>query len=208
MRALRLITEYLEAAGHKEDLEGPLFRPVQNRVTGELRKPLHPVSVYQDMCDAMGRKRGSQLMYGGFASIRYAPHTWRGAVLLPKRRQGRRETRKGVLIDKPSSVRLQVYCDFIVFHLSPAAILYRKRCSQEGYYGTERHCSLHGCWRVLSQTSDEDELYYHFLLSTQPRHKIAPPAFEARSLWSSTAPCELRASLQCSQAYSGLTKRI
>lgn len=28
MRALRLITEYLEGAGHKADLEGPLFRPV------------------------------------------------------------------------------------------------------------------------------------------------------------------------------------
>ena len=48
MKALRLITEYLEMAGHKEDLEGPLFRPVQNRVTGALNKPLHPISVYQD----------------------------------------------------------------------------------------------------------------------------------------------------------------
>src|SRR5713101_7529565 len=35
MKALRLITEYLEVAGHKEDVEGPLFRPVQNRVTGD-----------------------------------------------------------------------------------------------------------------------------------------------------------------------------
>jgi integrase/recombinase XerD len=43
MKALRLITEYLEAAGHKADLEGALFRPLQNRVTGELNKPLHPV---------------------------------------------------------------------------------------------------------------------------------------------------------------------
>ena len=36
----RLITEYLEAAGHKEDLEGPLFRPVKNNVTGTLANPL------------------------------------------------------------------------------------------------------------------------------------------------------------------------
>ena len=54
MKALRLITEYLEAAGHKEELEGPLFRPVQNRVTGELNKPLHPVSVYQDIVKRYG----------------------------------------------------------------------------------------------------------------------------------------------------------
>ena len=58
MKALRLITEYLEAAGHKEELEGPLFRPVQNRVTGELNKPLHPVSVYQDIVKRYGKEVG------------------------------------------------------------------------------------------------------------------------------------------------------
>ena len=58
MKALRLMTEYLEAAGHKEDLEGPLFRPVQNRVTGELNKPLHPVSVYQDIVKRYGQSGG------------------------------------------------------------------------------------------------------------------------------------------------------
>ena len=58
MKALRLITEYLEAAGHKEDLEGPLFRPVQNRVTGDLNKPLHPVSVYQDVVKRYGKQVG------------------------------------------------------------------------------------------------------------------------------------------------------
>lgn len=41
-----LIAEYLEAAGHGKDLEGALFRPVKNNVTGELNKPLHPDSVY------------------------------------------------------------------------------------------------------------------------------------------------------------------
>jgi hypothetical protein len=49
MKALRLITEYLEVAGHKEDLEGPLFRPVQNRVTGELNKPLLAPSKARDL---------------------------------------------------------------------------------------------------------------------------------------------------------------
>ena len=58
MKALRLITEYLEAAGHKEELEGSLFRPVQNRVTGELNKPLHPVSVYQDIVKRYGKAVG------------------------------------------------------------------------------------------------------------------------------------------------------
>src|SRR5262245_7576656 len=58
MKALRLITEYLAAAGHQEDLAGPLFRPVQNRVTGELTKSLHPVSVYQDIVKRYGKEVG------------------------------------------------------------------------------------------------------------------------------------------------------
>jgi integrase len=40
----------------EEDLEGPLFRPVQNRVTGQLNKPLHPVSVYQDIVKRYGKE--------------------------------------------------------------------------------------------------------------------------------------------------------
>jgi len=66
MKALRLITEYLEAAGQKEDLEGPLFRPVQNRVTGELNKPLHPVSVYQDIVKRYGQEVGITADVRGF----------------------------------------------------------------------------------------------------------------------------------------------
>lgn len=66
MKALRLITEYLEAAGHKEELEGSLFRPVQNRVTGELNKPLHPVSVYQDIVKRYGHAVGITVDVRGF----------------------------------------------------------------------------------------------------------------------------------------------
>ena len=66
MKALRLITEYLEAAGHKEDLAGPLFRPVQNRVTGALNKPLHPVSVYQDIVKRYGQEVGITADVRGF----------------------------------------------------------------------------------------------------------------------------------------------
>src|SRR5262245_9701879 len=45
----RLIAEYLEASGHRDELDGPLFRPVRNYVTGQLNKPLHPESVLQDV---------------------------------------------------------------------------------------------------------------------------------------------------------------
>jgi len=66
MKALRLLMEYLDAAGHKEDIEGPLFRPVQNRVTGELRKALHPVSVYQDIVKRYGKEAGITTDVRGF----------------------------------------------------------------------------------------------------------------------------------------------
>jgi len=40
--AQRLIDEYLEAAGHRDDQKGPLFRPVKINITGTLLKPLDP----------------------------------------------------------------------------------------------------------------------------------------------------------------------
>jgi len=40
------IDAYLEMAGHRADLEGPLFRPVKNNRTGRLDRPLDPASVY------------------------------------------------------------------------------------------------------------------------------------------------------------------
>ena len=43
---LERINEYLEAAGHREDLDGPLFRPVKNTLTGDLDKPLSPAAIY------------------------------------------------------------------------------------------------------------------------------------------------------------------
>lgn len=49
LNALRLIQGYLEAAGHAEDLAGPLFRPVKNNTTGTLRKPLNACSVYESI---------------------------------------------------------------------------------------------------------------------------------------------------------------
>jgi hypothetical protein len=43
---LKRINEYLEAAGHREDLDGPLFRPFKNPITGDLDKPLSPAAIY------------------------------------------------------------------------------------------------------------------------------------------------------------------
>ena len=56
--AQRLIAAYLKDAGHAEDLKGPLFRPVKNNRTKTLAKPLHPVSVYQDIVKHYARESG------------------------------------------------------------------------------------------------------------------------------------------------------
>jgi integrase/recombinase XerD len=58
VKALRLIQEYLAVAGHGEDLEGPLFRPVKNNATGTLNKPLHPTSVYKEGVRFYGQQVG------------------------------------------------------------------------------------------------------------------------------------------------------
>ena len=44
--AQRLIDEYLEDAGHRDDQKRSLFRPVKNNITGSLLKPLDPHAVY------------------------------------------------------------------------------------------------------------------------------------------------------------------
>ncbi len=45
--AQRLIDEYLEAAGHRDDQKGPLFRPIKINITGTLLKPLDPQALRQ-----------------------------------------------------------------------------------------------------------------------------------------------------------------
>jgi len=62
----RLIAEYLEAAGHGKELEGPLFRPVKNNVTGTLVKPLHPNSVYETVVLRYAREVGIAADVHGF----------------------------------------------------------------------------------------------------------------------------------------------
>jgi integrase/recombinase XerD len=56
--AQRLIDEYLDAAGHRADIEGPLFRPVKNNSTGLLAKPLNPQSLYESIVLHYARKVG------------------------------------------------------------------------------------------------------------------------------------------------------
>ena len=40
-----LVQAYLEQAGHSDDKTGPLFRPLRNPTTGNLRRHLHPDSI-------------------------------------------------------------------------------------------------------------------------------------------------------------------
>ena len=56
--AQRLIAAYVKAAGHEADLKDPLFRPIKNNRTRVLAKPLHPVSVYQDIVRHYAREVG------------------------------------------------------------------------------------------------------------------------------------------------------
>lgn len=47
--SLRLITEYLDAAGHGQELDGPLFRPIRNRCAGHTATALTPGGVYSEV---------------------------------------------------------------------------------------------------------------------------------------------------------------
>jgi integrase/recombinase XerD len=64
--AQRLIHDYLKASEHGEDLEGPLFRPVKNNTTGELRKPLNPKSVYDEVVKHHGKAVSITIDVHGF----------------------------------------------------------------------------------------------------------------------------------------------
>jgi len=66
LQALRLVREYIEEAGHREDLDGPLFRPVKNNSTGTLAKPLNPASVYRNVVQHYGRQVGITVDVHGF----------------------------------------------------------------------------------------------------------------------------------------------
>lgn len=56
--AQRTIEDYLALAGHRGDLEGPLFRPVKNNRTGRLDRHLDPASVYRNIVRKYGLETG------------------------------------------------------------------------------------------------------------------------------------------------------
>jgi integrase/recombinase XerD len=63
--AQQLIEEYLALAGNKDDLGGPLFRPVKNNVSGQLDRPLNPNSVYRNIVQKYGLETGIRAQVNG-----------------------------------------------------------------------------------------------------------------------------------------------
>jgi integrase/recombinase XerD len=59
--AQQRISEYLDAAGHGQDFDGPLFRPVKNPRTSELRKRLTPAAIYHRVVKHYAGKIGLKL---------------------------------------------------------------------------------------------------------------------------------------------------
>jgi integrase/recombinase XerD len=62
----RLLAEYLDAAGHSEQLDGALFRPVKNNATYDFAKSINPRSVYRDVVMCYARQVGITLDTHGF----------------------------------------------------------------------------------------------------------------------------------------------
>jgi site-specific recombinase XerD len=73
--ALQRISLYLEAAGHKEDLQGPLFRPIKNYTTRTLNKALSATAVYRDVVQWYARAIGLTETVRGFR-----PHSLRATA--------------------------------------------------------------------------------------------------------------------------------
>jgi integrase/recombinase XerD len=59
--ALERIAEYVEAAGHADDVSSPLFRPVKNTVDGELERALTPSGVYACVVKKYAKQIGVSL---------------------------------------------------------------------------------------------------------------------------------------------------
>jgi integrase/recombinase XerD len=64
-QAQRLIESYLLLAGHAEDNDGPLFRPVRNNRTGELERPLNANSLYRNVVRKYGQATGLNIEVNG-----------------------------------------------------------------------------------------------------------------------------------------------
>lgn len=64
-QAQRLIESYLLMAGHGEDHDGPLFRPVRNNRTRELERPLNTNSLYRNIVRKYGQATGLNIEVNG-----------------------------------------------------------------------------------------------------------------------------------------------
>lgn len=64
-QAQRLIESYLVMAGHVDDHDGPLFRPVRNNRTGELDRPLNANSLYRNVVRKYGQATGLNIEVNG-----------------------------------------------------------------------------------------------------------------------------------------------
>jgi integrase len=64
-QAQRLIESYLVMAGHGDDHDGPLFRPVRNNRTGELERPLNANSLYRNVVRKYGQATGLNIEVNG-----------------------------------------------------------------------------------------------------------------------------------------------
>ncbi|MEO7966255.1 MAG: tyrosine-type recombinase/integrase [Gemmatimonadaceae bacterium] len=63
-QTIERISDYLDAAGHREDTSGPLFRPVRNPRSGVLEKALSPGALYNSV--VMKYAKGVGLNVTGF----------------------------------------------------------------------------------------------------------------------------------------------
>lgn len=64
-QAQRLIEHYLLMAGHGDDHDGPLFRPVRNNRTGELERALNANSLYRNVVRKYGQETGLNVEVNG-----------------------------------------------------------------------------------------------------------------------------------------------
>lgn len=72
-KAIRLVQDYLDVAGHVDQGELPLFRPVKNNSTGTLEKPMARSSIYRNVVLRYGKKAGFD--FSGFS-----PHALRATA--------------------------------------------------------------------------------------------------------------------------------
>jgi integrase/recombinase XerD len=73
--AQRMIEDYLALAGHRDDVDGALFRPVTNNRTGELNRHLDTSAVYRNIVCKYGLKTGISAEVNGLS-----PHAMRATA--------------------------------------------------------------------------------------------------------------------------------